>query len=364
MKKYSAEDSEKKLRILYKKLLIKNGFIDEVKKKRKELGIPIENGFTDSSELALYLIKKLTATERETAIFIAHMRKYEHEEKKEATEEDSNKHISRFLKERKNKDAIILAIFYINSVIDDHTNLFTSDVFFKMFEKNKYFSNLSPIVFKLLNKYWGFDLLDEQTAVHFVEKYLFLGESGVNNYIKNRLACPNCKYIGIQHFSPDRNNMEGKDEGAFSKNYIFNDRTNRRLSSHFNSVFLIIKPYATKEQVIQYVEENWHWLKDHVVEKNLFYKQDGIHPSKIKESDFDKNQLVYYLYKLSKKELAEQYREIEKDLPIPTYKESIASLILEKKYGIQMTSDAVKKAATRFAKSAKIQREPKDIRDI
>ena len=38
--------------------------------------------------------------------------------------------------------------------------------------------------------------------------------------------------------------------------------------------------------------------------------------------------------------------------------------ILEKKYNVQMSADAVKKTATRFAKSTKIHQEPKDIRDI
>lgn len=364
MKKYSAEYFDKKFRILFDKLKIKEGFIEEVKKIRKELEVPVENGFADSLEFASYLIKKLTPEELEEAIFVAHIKKHEHEKETrftDLTERDQNAFIKHFMKERKKTDSLILAVFDFQMIIEDHVNLFTSNHFLN---RNKFYSKLSPIVFEILNKFWGFDLLDELTIVHFIENYLFLGESGVKHYIKSRLACPSCMYIGIHHFSPNRNNMQGQKEGAFGKNYIFNKDTVKLLSSHFNSVFLIIKPYATKEQVIQYVEDNWHSLKEHVIEKNQFYKQDDVNPSKIKESDFDKNQLVYNLYKLPKKELTKQYQELEKELPLPHYKESIISTILKNKYNIVMSSDAVKKSATRFAKSIKIQKEPKDIRDI
>jgi len=365
MKKYSAEYFEKKFGILFDKLKVKEGFIDEIKKIRKELGIPVENGFADSLEFTTYLIRKLIPEELEDAIFVAHIKKYEHEKEipfEDLAEKDKDEFIKRFMKDRKKTDSLILAVFDFQMIIEDHVNLFTGNYFLK---KNKFHSKFSPIVFEILNKFWGFDLLDEITIVHFIENYLFLGDGGVEHYIKSRLACPNCRYIGIHHFSPNRNNMQGQKEGAFGKNYIFNKDTVKLLSSHFNSVFLIIKPYATKEQVLQYVEDNWHSLKEHVIEKNQFYKQDGVNPSKIKESDFDKNQLVYNLNKLSKKELTKQYQELEKELPLPhSYKESIISTILKNSYDIEMSSDAVKKSATRFAKSIKIQKEPKDIRDI
>lgn len=364
MKKYSAEYFEKKFKILYNKLLVREGFIDEVKKKRKELGIPVESGFSSSLDLAEYLIKKLTTKEREEAIFIAYMHKYENEKKTLATEENRNDFVDSFLKERKKEmDSLILAIIFVKSKIDDHTFTFTDGFFFRKFNKNKLISKLKPSVYAISDKYWDVDLLDEQITIHFIERYLFLGENGVNDYIKSRIGCPNCQHIGIHYFSPDRNHMQGKSAGAFSKNYIFNQETNKWLSQHFNSIFLIVKPYATKEQVIQYVKDNWDTMKKLMDEKNVFYKQAGA-STKIKESDFEKNQLVYSLYSLTKEQLIRQYKELEKNLLIPQYKESVISKILEKRYDIKMSPDAIKRSATRFAKSIKIQRKQKDIGDI
>jgi hypothetical protein len=186
----------------------------------------------------------------------------------------------------------------------------------------------------------------------------------VSGYIKSKVACHNCKHIGIAHFSPDRNDMEGQEEGPFSGKYIFNENTNKMLSSHFNSVFVIIKPYATKEQALLYIEENWDDLKEHLIDKNTFYRQFDVHPGKIKESDTEQNQLVYELSKLSKKDLLKIY-DGDKDLSLPgIYKERIVSEILKKKYEIDMSPEAVKKAAARFAKNAKAKRPMKDVRDI
>jgi hypothetical protein len=136
------------------------------------------------------------------------------------------------------------------------------------------------------------------------------------------------------------------------------------LSQHFNSVFLIIKPYATKELVLQYIEDNWDDLKEHIIEKNTFYKQFGVHPSIIKESDDEKNRLVYELNKLSKKELLKSYKGEQDFSHTGVYKEAIVSAILEEEYDIKMSADAVKKSASRFAKSIQVQKLPKDIRDI
>lgn len=363
MKKYSIDYYEKKYEILFDKLLVKDGFVNEIKEIRKTLGIPVENGFINQLELIQYLVKKLTTKEQKKITMFAFMEHYDTENKTRLTEsrEDKDKFFQYLQdKNKKQNDPIALASFLL-MIIDSHNDLFTAHF---VFEDNKFTSKLSQIVVDLMNKYWGFDLLDEHIAVHYIEKYLFLGERGVREYIKNKLACPHCRYIGIDHFSPDRLNMQGKDEGMFSGKYLFNEGTVRMLSNHFNSVFLLIKPYANKEQVIQYIEDNWNDLKEHMTDKNTFYKQFGVKPSKIKESDFEKNKLVYSLYKLPKKELLKEYQSQENSLPVPTYKEDIISFILEKKYNIKMSADAVKKMATRFAKSTKIRQEPKDIRDI
>ena len=365
MKKYSADYFEKKFEILFNKLIIKEGFVNKVKEIRKTLGIPVENGFIDQLELAEYLRKKLTKKEEMGATIFSFMEQYDAENKTRLTESksDREKFFQYLVNKKKNKIDPVAIMSYFLEIIDDHSDLFTSHFIFK---KNKFISKLSPIVIKLLNKYWGFDLLDEHIAVHFIEKYLFLGESGVKQYIKNKIVCPNCRYIGVVHFSPTGLNMEGRNEGIFSGKYLFNETTVKLLSSHFNSVFLLIKPYATKEEVLNYIEDNWNRLKEHLIEKNTFYKQYDVNPSKIKESDFDKNQLVYSMYKLPKKELVREYNEqkISSSLSAPIYKEAIISAILEKKYNIQITADAIKKSATRFAKSIKLKKEPRDIRDI
>jgi len=233
-----------------------------------------------------------------------------------------------------------------------------------LFQKNKFLSKLFPKTIKLIRKFWGLDLLDEHIMGHLVEKYLFLGDYGINKYIQQKVACTNCRYIGVNHFSPTRNSMAGQDEGAYGKNYIFNKQTVRLLSLHFNSVFLIIKPYATKEEVLQYVEDNWNDLKEHIIEKNTFYKQFDVHPSKIKESDFERNNLVYELYKLSKKELIKMYKGERDFSGTGIYKETVISAILKEGHGLDMSLDAIKRSATRFAKSTRIKEQPKDIRDI
>lgn len=364
MKKYSPEYFEKKFKILFNKLLVRQGFIDDVKKTRAELGVPVENGFSSSLDLAEYFIKKLTAKERDEAIFVAYMHKFENERKTLATEENRDEFIDSFLKARKKElDSLILAIVFVKAKIDDHTFIFTDGLFFREFNKNKLISKLKPSVYTLADKYWDFDLLDEQTVLHFVEKYLFLGENGVNDYIRSRLKCTACQHIGVRSFSPESNHMQGQSGGAFSKDYIFNPETVAWLSQHFNSIFLIVKPYATKEQVIQYVKDNWDTMKDQLDKKNVFYKQSGA-STKIKESDFEKNQLVYSLYSMTKEQLVRQYKELEKDLVVPQYKESIISKILDKKHNLKMSPDAIKKSATRFAKLAKTQKQRKDIGDI
>ncbi len=361
MKKYSRDYFEKKFKILFDKLIIKEDFVDEIKKTRKELGIPIENGFDEIPQLAEFLMKKLTAKEQHSLAFFCFIEKYE--AKKGIRLNDGNREevIDAFIKESKGKFKPLDIIIFLSSRIDDHNNYFTQNHFIS---ENKKLSKLFPTAWSLFQKFFNVDLLDEHIMMHFIEKYLFLGEKGVHNYIQNKIACPNCRYIGVAHFSPDRYDMDGQEEGPFSGKYIFSERTVKLLSSHFNSVFIIVKPYATKEQVLSYVEDNWNDLKEHIIKKNTFYKQYDVKVSEIKESDVKRNQLIYELYKLPKKELLKHYKG-EKNLSLAgVYKESIISAILDEQNDIQMTPDAIKKSAARFAKSIKNKREPKDIRDI
>lgn len=362
MKKYSAEFFKQKFEILFNKLIIKEGFVDEIKKTRKELGMPIEKGFAESWELAEYLLKNFTKSEEREIIGFSFIRQFENENNARISKENKDDFFKYFEKKYlKGEDGFLTEIAFLTNIIEDHNNLFTSDT---LLRETKFFSKLSPIVFRLINKYWGFDLLDEWITVHFVEKYLFLGKNGVNQYIKAKIDCPSCRYIGVDHFSPHGDDMQGQDEGIFSKNYIFKEQVVKRLSWHFNSVFLLIKPYATKEEVLNYIEDNWHWLKEHLLEKNTFYKQLDVNPSKIKKSDFDRNALVYSMYKMSKKDLIKENEDLDIDPSARDYKETIIADILDRKYNIKISPDAVKKIATRFAKSIKLKKEPRDIRDI
>lgn len=361
MKKYNEDYFEKKYKILFDKLIQKEGFIDEIKNKRKELGLPID-GFDNEQELADFIIKKMNKSEQQSLTFFAFIDAYAHKNKIYITDENREEVTKAFLKEGYKKGIGMLPMmFELGKAIISHHDLFTK---YPLFKKNKYLSKLYPTVFKIMQKYWGVDLLDDHIIIQYIEKYLFMGQYGINQYIKSKISCHSCRYIGVDHFSPTRANMEGQDKGPYSKEYIFNKQTVATLSAQFNSVFLIIKPYATKELVLQYIEDNWDDLKEHVIEKNTFYKQFDVHPSIIKESDDEKNRLVYELHKLPKKELVKNYTGQIDFNHQGVYKESIISAILDEKYGIKMSPDAIKKSATRFAKSIKIQQEPKDIRDI
>jgi len=359
MKKYSADYFEKKFKILFNKLLLKQGFLDATKEARQKLGLP-ENGCNNETDLAIYFISKMDKEEQQILSFFAFADDYYRKNNLSINEENRKKVMQAYAKAGR-KDISIKMAFWLGQEILEHNQMLTKNVLFK---KNKFLSKLFPETLKLIRKFWGLDLLDEHIMGHFVEKYLFLGEYGVNQYVKHKIICTNCRYIGVNHFSPIRNNMTGQDEGAYGKNYIFNKETVRLLSLHFNSVFLIIKPYASKEEVLQYVEDNWNDLKEHIVEKNTFYKQFDVHPSKIKASNFERNQLVYELYKLSKKELLKTYRGEENFSGQGVYKEAIISAILLEEHQIDMSSDAIKKTATRYAKDIQSKRQPKDIRDI
>lgn len=199
---YSADYFSKKYKILFEKLLQKEGFVDAIKIARKELAIPVEKGFTSSSDLAEHLLKKHTKSERESMFILSFIERFEIENHIRASEEDRDDFFKYFMKNKKGKDSSIAITFYLQGIIDDHNNLFTSNAILREY---KFFSILSPVVFNLFNKYWGVDLLDGWVSVHFVEKYLFLGEDGVKHYIQEKISCHHCRYIGVDHFSPDRN---------------------------------------------------------------------------------------------------------------------------------------------------------------
>jgi hypothetical protein len=362
MKKYSPDYFKKRYQILFEKLLQKESFIDDISKARIELGLPA-NGFTHSAELAYFFIGKMKKKEQEKLTMIAFLNAFEYEQKRRLTDDDEKDFTKAFVKKHKKDNGIgmLPMMMELGQHIEAHHNIFTN---YHLFEDNKYLSTLYKATFKLMQKYWGVDLLDDHIIFHYIEKYLFMGQAGIDMYIKGKTSCHNCKYLGVDHFSPNRFNMQGQDKGPYNSKYIFNKQTVKMLSQHFHSVFLIIKPYATKELVIQYIEDNWDDLKEHIIEKNTFYKQYDVHPSIIKESDNEKNRLVYELNKLSKKDLLKRYKGV-KDFNLKgVYKETIISAILEEEHNIKMTSDAVKKTATRFAKTIRTQNIPKDIRDI
>jgi hypothetical protein len=361
VKKYSTDYFEKKYKILAERLVQKDGFKDAILATRKKLDLP-DDGFPRSVELAVFLIDKMSAEEQMSLTFYAFIQAYEHKNKSQITEKDRKKVVGMFLKEQKESDnGILPMVFELTKAMETHHSLFTTHPIFK---ESAYLSKLFPEVKKLMQSFWGVDLLDDHVIIHYVEKYLFLGQAGIDQYIKSKLSCHNCKYLGIDHFSPRRDDMQGQEKGPYSKGYIFNKEAVQRLSAHFNSVFLIIKPYATKEMVHQYIEDNWDDLKEHIVEKNTFYKQFDVNPTLIKESDDERNKLVYELNKLPKKELLEMYKGTEDFSHTGIYKETIVSAILNEEYDIQMTSDAVKKTASRYSSSTKVHNVPKDIRDI
>jgi len=362
MKRYSTEYFRKKYKILFDKLITKEGFLDEIKNTRKELGVPIENGFSDTLRLAEYLTNKLNEKEKLALTLASFAEQYQIVNNICIEEGDKDKVLDKFFKENKTGISLIAIMVFLQNRIEDHCVFYTRNDFIPVIN-NKTFSKIFEKELSLFFRFFGVDLLDDHIAMQFIEKYLFLGMSGVDGFIESRLACPECKYIGVREFSPDRRNMDGKDKGPFNDEYIFNKETVRRLSRNFDSAFLIIKPYATKEEVIQYVEDNWGHIKNDVIKKNAFYRQLGVHPARIKESDVEKNRLIYELYKLSKKDLLKKYKGSNNFNLSGIYKEVIISAILKEEYKIDMSSDAIKKSATRFAKNNKT-KELKDIRDI
>jgi len=97
MKKYSADYFEKKFHILFDKLIVKEGFIDAVKKTRIELEIP-EGGFNNQLELAEYLMNRLSEKEKEHITMLAFIEQYEAVNKKRIEESDREQFTKDFLK--------------------------------------------------------------------------------------------------------------------------------------------------------------------------------------------------------------------------------------------------------------------------
>jgi len=221
MKKYSDDYFEKKYKILFDKLLQKEGFDADIKAIRNELGLPT-NGCANGPELAFFFINKLTKDQRHSLTFIAFIRAYENEHKIRVSNENKNEVIKAFMKENKKGTDMIPMMVELGEAIETHHSLFTK---YPFFENNKYLSKLNKPVFKLMKKYWGVDLLDDHIIIHYIEKYLFMGQAGVNEYIRSKISCHNCRYLGVDHFSPDRNNMDGQDKGLYSKDYLFNKHT-------------------------------------------------------------------------------------------------------------------------------------------
>lgn len=362
MKQYSSEYFRKKYKILFNKLTAREDFLDEIKKTRKELDVPVENGFSDTLRLAEYFTNRLNKKEKESLTLASFIEQYRIANNISIEEESKDSIMDNFFKEYETGISILAIMVFLQNRINNHCVFYTRNDFISVIN-NKTFSKIFEKELALFFKFVGIDLLDDHIAMQFIEKYLFLGDRGVDAFIESRVACPECKYIGVKEFSPNRMNMDGKDKGPFNDEYVFNKETVKRLSRDFDSVFLIIKPYATKEEVIQYVEDNWGHIKDDIIKKNGFYRQLDVHPAKIKESDMEKNRLIYELYKLSKKDLLKRYKG-NNNFNLPgIYKEAIISAILREEYGIDMSSDAIKKNANRFKKNS-INKTIKDIRDI
>lgn len=361
MKKFSVEYYKEKFLILWERLRAKEGFEEEIARIRAELGIP-EDGFSSDVDLAYFLIDRLNDEEQESFPYILYIPKFESKNQTFVkSEEDFDELYRQFDEEIGEENFPRFVLQSLLDYIKPEADSFTSFPLMKLSEEN---SKLKPICLSLSSKFFSFDLLDELIIFQFIERYLFLGENGVIRHIDAKVTCTCCRHIGVKHFSPNASHMQGREDGVFSKDYIFNEGAVRLLSQHVHSLFLIIKPYSTKQQIIKYVEENWDSLKQSLDEKNKFYIQAGVKIGKLKKRDNNKNRLVYELSKESKKDLEERYKALDTGFATPRYKDSIISAILKHEFAIDMSSDAVKKSYQRYAKSDDLMKNPKDIRDI
>jgi ribosomal protein S8 len=149
VKKYSDDYFEKKYIILFDKLLQKEGFVDDIKATRKELGLPV-NGFANGPELAFFFINKLTKDQQHSLTFFAFLRAYENEHKMRVSDENREEVIKAFMKEYKKGIGMVPMMVELGYTIETHHNLFTK---YPFFEGNKYLSKLYKSVFKLMQKY-------------------------------------------------------------------------------------------------------------------------------------------------------------------------------------------------------------------
>ena len=109
MKKYSDDYFEKKYKILFDKLTQKEGFNDDIKSTRKELGLPI-NGFANGQELAYFLIGKMNKKEQQTITFFAFIEAYAYENKIYITDENREEVTKAFLKKGYKKGISMIAM--------------------------------------------------------------------------------------------------------------------------------------------------------------------------------------------------------------------------------------------------------------
>ncbi len=165
MKKYSTEYFEKKYKILSDKLIQKEGFINEIKAARKELGLPVE-GFTDAPELAVFLVGKMSKSEQEMLTYFAFLEAYAYENKISITDENREEVHKAFLKKGYKKGiGMIPMVFWLSQQLMTHHSMFTAQPISK---KNKYLSSLYPVVKKLMQKFWG---ITEEMYDSFLREY-------------------------------------------------------------------------------------------------------------------------------------------------------------------------------------------------
>ncbi|HJN62565.1 MAG TPA: hypothetical protein QGH92_03180 [Candidatus Parcubacteria bacterium] len=87
MKKYTSDYFKKKYTVLLDRLTQKEGFIDDIKQTREELGMPTD-GFNNTQELAGFFIKKLKKEEQRSLTFFAFLDAYAFKNKIVITEKN------------------------------------------------------------------------------------------------------------------------------------------------------------------------------------------------------------------------------------------------------------------------------------
>lgn len=259
MKKYSTDYFEKKYKILFDKLLQKEDFVDDIKATRKELGLPT-NGFANGPELADFFISKMNKSEKKKLTMWAFLSAYEYEQKRRLTEDDRDAFTKAFMKKHKNDDGIgmLPMMIELGQAIDTHHNTFTK---YPLFEGNKYLSKLYKTTFKLMQKYWGVDLLDDHIIFHYIEKYLFMGQAGVNEYKKTRDFGLYRTYWGMVRRCKYKSQVSYKyyiEKGIIVEWKSYIDFKNDMYESFLNH----IKKYGKRETTIDRIDSNKNYCKE------------------------------------------------------------------------------------------------------